>query len=283
MARSPRQQRLKLASQGPAVWLLDATAAGTDERALREQARAFSAAAHAKHVSRSYCHPYALIAWHDAPVGVDIERVGPCDPAFADSIATPSERRRPPEVADRDRHVTALWSSKEALAKALGDALDYDPRRLESPMHWPDLQAGPWRAAALDVPDPYVAWVCWRLQRRAVVPSCGYAGSMEPLRAGDLVTVATAGPQIDGIVFDVPSASKVVVALIDRRRGPVLRTVQRTALTDRAEPGPDDKALRQLMRRTAPAVHNSAAGGRSGSGLRRAGYARAATHRSTGR
>ena len=37
--------------------------------------------------------------------------------------------------------------------------------------------------------------------------------------------VATGGPQIDGIVFDVPSSSKVVVAVMDRDRGPVLRTV----------------------------------------------------------
>jgi len=101
---------------------------------------------------------------------------------------------------------------------------------------------------------------------------------MEQLGPGDLVTVATAGPQIHGIVFDVPSASKVVVALIDRRRGPVMRTVARTALTERAEPGPDDKALRQLVRRTPPAVHSAATAG-SGPGQRRAGHTRAAMHR----
>jgi hypothetical protein len=105
---------------------------------------------------------------------------------------------------------------------------------------------------------------------------------MEQLGAGDLVKVATAGPQIDGIVFDVPSASKVVVALIDRRRGPVMRTVPRTALTDRPEPGPDDQALRQLVRRTPPPVHSAARGG-SGAGQSRAGHARAAMHRTTGK
>jgi hypothetical protein len=105
---------------------------------------------------------------------------------------------------------------------------------------------------------------------------------MEQLGAGDLVKVATAGPQIDGIVFDVPSASKVVVALMDRRRGPVMRTVQRTALTDRAEEGPDDRALRLLVRRTPPAVHSTARTG-SGPGRGRAGYTRAAMHRTTGK
>ena len=37
---------------------------------------------------------------------------------------------------------------------------------------------------------------------------------------GDLVKVATAGPLIDGIVFDTPSATKVVVAVVDPVAGP---------------------------------------------------------------
>jgi len=105
---------------------------------------------------------------------------------------------------------------------------------------------------------------------------------MEEIAAGDLVKVATAGPQIDGIVFDLPSASKVVVAVMDRGRGPVMRTVQRKALTERAEAGPDDRALRLLVRRTPHAVHAAARGG-SGAGQRRAGHKRAAMHRTTGK
>src|SRR3954464_15516627 len=109
-----------------------------------------------------------------------------------------------------------------------------------------------------------------------------YAGSMERIGAGDLVKVATPGPQIDGIVFDVPSASKVVVAVMDRARGPVMRTVHRKVLSERAEAGPDDRALRLLVRRTPPATHNAARVG-AGRALRRAGHARAATHRTTGK
>jgi hypothetical protein len=105
---------------------------------------------------------------------------------------------------------------------------------------------------------------------------------MEQPGAGDLVKVATAGPQIDGIVFDVPSASKVVVAVMDRGRGPVMRTVQRAALTDRAEAGPDDRALRLLVRRTPPPVHAAARGG-SGTRQRHAGHTRTAMHRTTGK
>jgi hypothetical protein len=105
---------------------------------------------------------------------------------------------------------------------------------------------------------------------------------MEPHRAGDRVKVATGGPQIDGIVFNVLSDSKAVVALMDRGRGPVLRTVDRKALTDRTEAGPDDAALQLLIRRTPPAARGAAAGG-AGAARARAGHTRGATHRPTGR
>jgi hypothetical protein len=105
---------------------------------------------------------------------------------------------------------------------------------------------------------------------------------MEPMSAGDLVKVTTGGPSIDGIVVEMLTGSKVVVAVRDRVRGPVLRTVKRTALAERAEAGPDDRALQLLIRRTPPttrgAVRGQAGGGR-GSG----GHTRAAPHRTTGK
>jgi hypothetical protein len=105
---------------------------------------------------------------------------------------------------------------------------------------------------------------------------------MDLTATGTLVKVATDGPQIDGIVFETPSASKVVVAVIDRTRGPVLRTVEQTALSERTEEGPDDRALQLLVKRTSPASRGSARGGaRTGPG--RAGHTRSATHRPTGR
>jgi hypothetical protein len=151
----------------PGVRLIDARTIGLrEEAALRTHVRELSAGTGAPFTSRSYSFPLALLAWHTAPVGCDIERVEPCEEAFADSIRTPTEREAQTPYADddgeRDRHVTSLWSSKEALSKALGDALDYDPRRLQGPGAWPDGRSGPWRAAALDrIPDDHVAWVCW--------------------------------------------------------------------------------------------------------------------------
>jgi len=100
---------------------------------------------------------------------------------------------------------------------------------------------------------------------------------------GDLVKVVTAGPEIDGIVFELPSNAKAVVAMVDRERGAVLRTVARESLHEREEEGPTDDALRQLIRRTHAAGGQGGRGGGSATGPGRAGFQRAATHRTTGR
>lgn len=153
---------LQAAVAGPEVRLLDARSEGFDEEQLRAWARRQTEAARAAHVSRSYRHPYALVAWHDQPLGVDIERIEPCDEAFADYICTPEERAALAGPDDLDVRLTTLWSSKEALSKALGDALRYEPSRLGSPLAWPGGRSGPWRAAELAAPAGHVAWLCWR-------------------------------------------------------------------------------------------------------------------------
>ena len=154
--------RIAIPPGGPEVRLLDARSAGLDEPRLRAAARALTDATGELHASRSYRYPYALVSWHAHPVGIDIERVESCDPAFAASICTPAETVQWWSLSNPHEYFTALWSSKEALAKALGNALDYDPRRLQAPMLWPEGRAGVWRAADLHVTDAHVAWVCWR-------------------------------------------------------------------------------------------------------------------------
>jgi hypothetical protein len=146
----------------PEIRFLDARAAGVDEPGLRDLARALTAASGAAFATRSYRHPYALVAWHSLPVGADLERIEACDGAFAESIRTPAERAAAGGHALSEAQIASLWCSKEALAKALGDARRYDPRRLESPMGWPDGSAGPWRAAPVPVARGHVAWLCWR-------------------------------------------------------------------------------------------------------------------------
>jgi hypothetical protein len=105
---------------------------------------------------------------------------------------------------------------------------------------------------------------------------------MESIQPGDLVTVAGSGPAVDGIVFDTPSHTKVVVAVMDPHRGPSFRSVHPDALSARSQAGSDDQALRLLLRRTPPPARGKTrSSGASGQG--RAGFTRSATHRSTGR
>jgi hypothetical protein len=104
---------------------------------------------------------------------------------------------------------------------------------------------------------------------------------MESAGIGELVKVVDGGRERDGIVFDRPSRSKAVVALVEPHRGPVFRTVHPKTLTERSEEGPDDAALRGLLRRTPPPAHRGHDGGSAGYG--RPGHQRAAMHRTTGK
>jgi hypothetical protein len=105
---------------------------------------------------------------------------------------------------------------------------------------------------------------------------------MEPTKHGDLVKVAAGGPELDGIVYDTPSHSKVVVAVVDPARGPVFRTVHPRTVSERSDEGADDKALRLLLKRTPAPVRGAARAG-AGGGQGRAGHARASMHRTTGK
>ena len=105
---------------------------------------------------------------------------------------------------------------------------------------------------------------------------------MESLVAGQLVKVATAGPVVDGIVFDVPSEQKVVVAVVDPKKGPAFRSVGREAVSEREDAGPQDRALQSLIRRT-PATARGGGKGSAGSVQGRSGFGRASMHRTTGK
>jgi len=111
--------RIAVPPGGPEVRLLDARSAGLDEPGLRAAARALTDATGELHASRSYRYPYALVSWHAHPVGVDIERVESCDPAFAASICTSAETVEWWSLSNPHEYFIALWSSKEALAEAL--------------------------------------------------------------------------------------------------------------------------------------------------------------------
>jgi hypothetical protein len=105
---------------------------------------------------------------------------------------------------------------------------------------------------------------------------------MTSLREGELVTVAGQRSSRDGIIFHVPSKSKVIVAVPDRERGAVLRTVHPSTLSERTEEGSDDAALHALIRRTPP-IGGSGPRASGPAGRPAAGHARSAAPRTSGK
>jgi len=73
----------------------------------------------------------ALVA-EGVDVGIDVERIEPRRPTFESLVLTPGEQQlTPPEGYDRDAWLTALWSIKEAAAKATGLGLQGRPKDFE--------------------------------------------------------------------------------------------------------------------------------------------------------
>ena len=105
---------------------------------------------------------------------------------------------------------------------------------------------------------------------------------MTSLREGELVTVAGEGGEREGIVFHVPSRSKVVVAVPDTVRGAVMRTFHPRTLAAREAAGAHDEALRRLIRRT-PSAGRGDPLRPSGPGHGPRGHTRSPAHRSTGK
>ena len=103
---------------------------------------------------------------------------------------------------------------------------------------------------------------------------------LKTFREGQLVSVATEGGDLDGVVARVFSLVKIEVAVEQDGSAPVFRTAHPKTLTPRDEPGPADDALRSLIHRAAAAGH-SASGGGSVRGRR--AHTRGAAHRPTGR
>ncbi len=93
---------------------------------------------------RSFC---ALTDEPGTTVGADIERIEPREPGFVEQFFTPVEiaaiHAAPP--AQRDTLITAIWSAKEAVLKALRVGLRADTRHLTCIIS--DLLASPanWR------------------------------------------------------------------------------------------------------------------------------------------
>lgn len=87
-------------------------------------------------LSISHSHGHALCALCAEPgttVGADLEYIEARDPGFTADFFTPAEQVAVAAAPERLRatHVTALWSAKEAVLKALREGLRVDTRAVE--------------------------------------------------------------------------------------------------------------------------------------------------------
>jgi hypothetical protein len=105
---------------------------------------------------------------------------------------------------------------------------------------------------------------------------------MTSLQAGDLVTVDGENGERDGIVFQFPSRTKILVAVPDPARGAVMRSFTAAELHVRKRAGEHDDALQALIRRTPTGGGGPSRGGAGGGGGSR-GHTRSPAHRATGR
>ena len=106
---------------------------------------------------------------------------------------------------------------------------------------------------------------------------------MTSLQAGQRVTVALPRVTLDGIVFQAAGPQKVIVAVPDRGKGTVLRTVAVDVVSERETDGALDDELRKLIRRTPSTARGGANAGKGAGGAGQAGHNRSPAHRTTGR
>ncbi len=88
------------------------------------------------HFSLSHSEGTALIGLGEGPIGVDVEvlRAVPEREALAEAHCTAEELAwwHSTDPADRDGALLAVWTRKEAVAKALGVGLSLPPHRIET-------------------------------------------------------------------------------------------------------------------------------------------------------
>jgi hypothetical protein len=140
---------------------------------LRALPRAHPRVRNAANVSSAYSAPVALLAWHSAPVGVDLAVVKPPERRFAEAICTSEELVLFDGCLDDEEVVSSLWAGKRALAKTLGLPPSFDAKHLKSPLAWQNGAAGDFRSLELFPTPDHVAWLVWLepAQNRAASPS----------------------------------------------------------------------------------------------------------------
>mgnify|MGYP000246338021 CR=1 FL=1 len=126
--------------------------------------------------SRSYWADYSITVSNSQRCGIDMESSSSAqlnwsinNPIFQDSMLAPGELDRIKKskywkLPNLERNI---WSSKEALAKALGEAKNYQPNKLYSPILWETNPAMGWHASfrefTVEGCVPLLVWLVLRI------------------------------------------------------------------------------------------------------------------------
>lgn len=110
--------------------------------------------------SRSYCDRYVAEVHANVRCGIDLELLDAQNPnwsidskLFERAMLAPGELEliKSCWVGTQECLPTIIWSSKEALAKALGNAQNYSPTQLLSPITWCADRIPNWIAQHLEI------------------------------------------------------------------------------------------------------------------------------------
>ena len=105
--------------------------------------------------SRSYCANFSITVTNSKRCGIDMESISGTqpdwninNPLFQDSMLAPGELERIKQSSywEQPNLEQNIWSSKEALAKALGEAKNYQPNKIYSPLTWKTNPTIGWNA-----------------------------------------------------------------------------------------------------------------------------------------
>jgi 4'-phosphopantetheinyl transferase len=107
-------------------------------------------------ISHSRGRSFCAVREGRGAIGADMERIKPRHAGFADAYFTDVEQERITHHASRFTYhalVTAVWSAKEAVLKALHLGLSVDTRAVCCLLEVPDVAADAWLPFAVQ-PDP---------------------------------------------------------------------------------------------------------------------------------
>lgn len=130
-------------------------------------------------LSRSHSGRFTIEVVSNQRCGIDLEIANEIDPewsfdseSFELAILAPGEKEliMSSSMSSAKDLATVIWVSKEALAKALGDATNYEPNQIYSPMCWEAMRPDNWQAVYVDfLTSKSERLIVWLVAERSAV------------------------------------------------------------------------------------------------------------------